>query len=272
MAEEQINVRKRTWVTAGKVFLKTVFAGVLCVIVYLSMATIFSGIGTKNIGEQIYRYDENSELVLVDEYYYDEESSDTQEETSTGDVASDVTSDAASDSESSENDTFVIYIRSDITPTANFFYHLLSIICMVPLLLCMPYADLWAMGDKDNNSVTFGRLNEDKFRGLKIGLLSAIPVFICYILLVLSKLGLFMDGFLGVYQWLNIPYIMVIQWITGSAKLSSEMAGWCLIPIGLLTLLVPAVCALGYYLGYSEISISEKLLYKSGKSRRRHHR
>ena len=118
----------------------------------------------------------------------------------------------------------------------------------------MPYSDLWTLGDKDNNNVTFGRLAEDKLRGLKIGLLAGIPGFVCYILLILSRFGVIAGGFLRIYEWLNAPYILLIQGMTGNAGSTAEMAGWCLLPIALLTLLVPATCALGYYLGYREFS------------------
>ena len=74
MADEIINVRARDAKLAGKVFLKTIFGGVLAIIVYFSMTLIFTGLGTRNIGEQVYRYDENSQPVLVETRYYDEES------------------------------------------------------------------------------------------------------------------------------------------------------------------------------------------------------
>ena len=87
MAEEQLDLRSRMWKTAGRVFLKSIFAGVLALIVYFSMTMVFSGLGTKNIGEQIYEYDENSQPVLVDTIYYDEESGASTESESTSDVA-----------------------------------------------------------------------------------------------------------------------------------------------------------------------------------------
>lgn len=269
MAEEQLDLRSRMWKTAGRVFLKSIFAGVLALIVYFSMTMIFSGLGTKNIGEHIYEYDENSQPVLVDTIYYDEESADSAESETTSDVTSDVASTEGAEStesaESEDDGRFSVAIRSEMSPTADFFYQLLSIVCMVLLLLCMPYSDLWTLGDKDNNSVTFGRMTEDKFHGFKIGLIAGIPGFICFFLLVLSEMGVFADRYLALYQFLNVPYILVIQLITGGASAASEMATWCLIPLGLLTLLVPAVCGLGYYLGYKEFSLSEKFMYKSGK-------
>lgn len=261
MADEIINVRARDAKLAGKVFLKTIFGGVLAIIVYFSMTLIFTGLGTRNIGEQVYRYDENSQPVLVETRYYDEESG--EETGSAGSVVSD------SSSEESGDDTFTVAIRSDMDPIARFFYYLLTGLCMVLLLLSMPYSDLWTLGDKDNNNVTFGRLSEDKLRGLKIGLLAGIPGFVCFVLLILSHFGLIAGSYLRLYEWLNAPYILLIQGLTGNVGSAAEMAGWCLLPIGLLTLLVPATCALGYYLGYREFSISEKFMYSSGKKKRR---
>ncbi len=261
MADEIINVGARDAKVAGKVFLKTIFGGVLAIIVYFSMTMIFTGLGTHTIGEQVYQYDENSNPVLVETRYFDEESGAASQEA--GAAVSD------SSSEESEDGKFTVSIRSEMDPIARFFYQLLTGLCMVLLLLSMPYSDLWTLGDKDNNNVTFGRLAEDKLRGLKIGLLAGIPGFVCYILLILSRFGVITGGFLRIYEWLNAPYILLIQGMTGNAGSTAEMAGWCLLPIALLTLLVPATCALGYYLGYREFSLSEKFLYSSGKKKRR---
>ncbi|MBQ8752710.1 MAG: hypothetical protein IJZ13_06370, partial [Clostridia bacterium] len=245
MADERIDVRARMFKTAGKVFLKTIFGGFLAAFVWISMTMIFNGLGTKAIGEQIYEFDENSEPVLVETIYYDELSEESVESVADStadedDTAGDTAADGEEGETSEEDNRQVVTIYSEMSPTTEFFYYLLSILCMVLLLLCMPYSDLWTLGDKDNNNVSFGRLDEDKLRGLKIGLIAGIPSFLLFAMLVVSKLtGLFGDGFLSIYQIANMPYIMVIRLITGNATAVVDMAAWCLIPIGLLTLLVP---------------------------------
>jgi len=271
MADERIDVRAQMFKTAGKVFLKTIFGGFLAAFVWISMTMIFNGLGTKAIGEQIYEFDENSQPVLVETIYYDELSEESVESEAESAADKDTAGDTTEESAAEEEDNrHVVTIYSEMSPVTEFFYYFLSILCMVLLLLCMPYSDLWTLGDKDNNNVTFGRLDEDKLRGLKIGLVAGAPSFLLFAMLVVSKLtGLLGDGFLTVYQIANMPYILVIRLITGEATSVANMAAWCLIPIGLLTLLVPAVCTVAYYLGYKEFSLSERFLYKSDKKKRR---
>ena len=73
MGKKAINVKKRMWKRAGKIFGKMILAGVLGAFVYFSLTMIFTSMGTSIIGEQVYeQVTENGSTswVLVETKYY----------------------------------------------------------------------------------------------------------------------------------------------------------------------------------------------------------
>lgn len=82
--------------------------------------------------------------------------------------------------------------------------NVLSSILMLLLLAAFPYSIVWSKGDRDKNSVNFGHMQEDKLRGLKVGLMAAIPSAIGYIVLVLSKLGVCFSKYIFLYRFANV--------------------------------------------------------------------
>jgi hypothetical protein len=141
---------------------------------------------------------------------------------------------------------------------------------MLILLVAMVYSKLWERGDKDNNRVNFNRMPEDKLRGLKVGLMAAIPSFAFYLLLVVSKLGLITDKYFALYRFLNISFMPIINRLAGAGVSSSRDVSWVSFLVILLTLsVVPLAAHLAYILGYKQISISEKIIYVNPEKRRK---
>ena len=114
---------------------------------------------------------------------------------------------------------------------------------MLILLVAMVYSKLWERGDKDNNRVNFNRMPEDKLRGLKVGLMAAIPSFAFYLLLVVSKLGLITDKYFALYRFLNISFMPIINRLAGAGVSSSRDVSWVSFLVILLTLSVVPLAA-----------------------------
>ena len=141
------------------------------------------------------------------------------------------------------------------------------------LLFCsMVYATMWTRGDKDNNAVRFKRMQEDKLKGLKIGLVAAIPSILSYVLLIAEKCFHFYPGYAALYRLLQMAFYPIVIWAFGSnVTLTTAQISWGSIALaGVPILILPIVAAVAYWLGYSEISLGERLVYsKKGDPQKR---
>lgn len=145
-------------------------------------------------------------------------------------------------------------------------------IASVCIFLNMIYSHSWACGDHDVNSVQFGHMEKDPFKGLKIGLVAMIPYALSIVFLISGKLELIhvmVDGQpspldLGfVYRIFNIQYLYLINLLI-DPEVGTEAASWLSIAgIWMLNLLIPLTTSVAYALGYRRISIMERLVFKN---------
>ena len=149
-----------------------------------------------------------------------------------------------------------------MTPGENATVDVLSSIFTLLIFGLFPYNILWNMGSHDNNYVQLGRMDKDVHFGLKAGAVASIPSAILYVLLVLGKLGVVPGVILKWHRLLNPPFIPYIDAVEMGADSATELSGASLLAVGLILLFVPAVCWIAYYLGYLQISIRDKIVYK----------
>ena len=124
------------------------------------------------------------------------------------------------------------------------------------------YPELWNRGTKDSNLVKFKHKNEDKLKGFKIGAVAAVPNYLFLVFLVIARLGLFLSFPMALYKLLNSSVYSFIDVIVGSAVAVSDMSVLRLALLFLLPLIIPAVSGISYILGYKNISVGEKFIYK----------
>lgn len=286
-------IRKNNRKLALGVYGRTVLAAVLNFIVYMSLALIITGVSTKVIGERIYKTGDDGKVTLVTEILYDDETSSTgattvttattstaaastaskgsqapEQQTKTTAAAQGATSTTLADGQTLEK------IRSDVPKSASLTLDILTQVMMIILLISLIYSKLWEQGDKDSNSVQFGRMAENKLRGLHVGLLASIPAVLSYVVLILSKLKLVTPAYWFVYRFTNISVMPVINAIAGEPTVSSiaDVSGGSIAAMALLLLLVPLTTYAAYHLGYKHISIMEKIIYVDPQKRRKKRR
>ncbi len=138
-----------------------------------------------------------------------------------------------------------------------------ALLFTVPLTVGALYVTAHNMGSKDISRVHGGFMPEDKFKGVKIGLISAIPNLVIYVILLLSKMQVIKPNSLAFYSIMNSHLYGVTQFIYNGAKLATELGALQLILLFIPVLFVPLVAGVGYLLGYKEISITQKLVYKN---------
>jgi len=159
------------------------------------------------------------------------------------------------------NITFSEYMNSDN-------YLLLSVMQLAELFIYggLIYRFFWKIGNGDLNKVNFGKQKRDYFKGLKASMLASIPHFLCYILLIISKVTEFSNAVLVVYKILGTPFVPIIFRFTLSTGMISSVPLWGVIVSGLTILLMPIVATAAYMLGMYDYSIMENLIYKNLKS------
>lgn len=124
----------------------------------------------------------------------------------------------------------------------------------------------WKLGQDDLNKVKFNRRKKDIYRGFKIGLVECVPLFILSLLLVLSKVNI-MPNFYVIYKILNGHIIIFLNFIDGTFKgietANIQNVSWGAIIVIVFLSFIPAVVSgVNYILGYNDIVLMEKLIYK----------
>lgn len=252
-----------------KVFLHSILAAVLCFFVYMSVTALAVGIFTKDIGYRYWEKQEDGSLVIVEEHWYADEE---PEESSAPPVVAGPGGAGAQKTEPSGSTTTTTgstiptnwtreVVRSELSAGAEVALNLVCSLFMLLILGAFAYADLWGRGDRDKNLVQFGHMQKDIWRGLKVGCVAAIPAGAMLLLVLITKLGGFFENSIVFYRLMNIPFISVFNALIPNIG-SVAAVPWWMFPLFLVMwAYVPLVCQLGYFLGYKQISLSEKLIY-----------
>lgn len=140
-----------------------------------------------------------------------------------------------------------------------------SLLFTVPLTVGVLYVTAYNMGSKDISRVHGGFVAEDKLKGLKVGVIAAMPNLFLYALLLLSKFSVIKPNSLAFYCIANSHLYGLIQFIYKGASLATELGIIKLLLLFIPVVFIPAVAWLGYLLGYKEISITQNLVYKKQK-------
>lgn len=230
----------------GKLFLKTVAINLMCFFIVISFSVLSTSFFTENIGYTAYgTTSDSSEPTELYTYYY-EDGEDTQK----------------SAYEEKGYTVSTNYIRSTLSKNGNTFFLTISQVFAFFLFCGLIYPAIWHNGTTDSNLVKFKHKKEDKLKGFKFGAVAAVPNYLFLLFLVIAKLGLFPNFPMALYKLLNSSVYSFIQVIIGSAVAVSQLSAWRLALLFILPLLIPVVSGISYILGYKNISIGEKLIYK----------
>ncbi len=249
-------------------FGRTLLAGFLSLLLYVSVSFIFSSLTTETIGYDVYELQDGS-YVLVDEVRYADQSeiSETPAQT-TGTTAPPEIPPAGEESVTTPATTTAQQmkqsVRSDPPAWAVTTADVISQVCMLLLFLGLVYSATWHMGDRDRNRVGFGRMERDNLRGLKAGLLASVPAGLAYLGLFVCKLTGLWPAYAQTYRYLNIVFLPIYNAIVPVTIKTMAELGWGQIALLVLPLCVlPLFAYIGYRLGYKQLSVAEKLIYKT---------
>lgn len=227
---------KKTLATAGKVLLRVLLASVLCAILYFSMLTIATGVFSDVVGYQVY----NIETESGEDFYFADGVSPEDKPESTDEV-------------------MVIDLREVSADTQKTF-DILSQIMMLIVLAIFPYHILWEFGNHDDTKVRYKGQKLDCMRGYRVGGFAAIPYFVLWALLMLTKFGVMPDGYTLVYRLATIPFMPFVNWVTANGNLQA-CSVWQLFALLLMAAYIVVVCGVSYQMGHQQFSIHEHLVF-----------
>lgn len=151
--------------------------------------------------------------------------------------------------------------RSEFTTGGKIAVYAVIQLLSLAIVLSFIHPKMWQMGCRDSNLIRFKHKEPDSLRGLKIGLLSAIPTFIVNVALLIFAKKLT----IGMYALLNANVYSLIIGIGGLTGNIEDLAVWQILLMLLCHIVVPLAAYVSYLLGYKDISLFEKAVYKKKK-------
>lgn len=236
---------KELFKTSLGLFGRIVTINIMCFFIVISFSVLVTAAFSENIGyTAIGTSSESKESVELYKHYY-KDGVDTKK--------ADYEAEGYTITESK--------IRSEVSKTGdNVFLVVVAFFCTM-ILVAFLYPKFWQMGTKDSNLVHFKHKPEDKLKGLKCGLIAIIPS--CLLLLVFYFI--LRDMPIVIYKFLNSGTYAFIELIVGKSVSFAKLNVFKVVLLFLLNLLIPLITYVSYLLGYKNISISEKLIYKKSK-------
>ncbi len=141
---------------------------------------------------------------------------------------------------------------------------IITIICMA-LYLVTIYIEGWRRGERDHNQVLFKHMEYNKYRGLIAGALSQIPGVLCAIIIIFPSVDFAVER-LGRYFYMNFNYMFVmLDSMTAAGTVSGFVYHLCyFIP----AIIAPVLVGIAYHLGYNQIRVLDRLMWKKPDGKR----
>ncbi len=228
-----------------KLYGKCAVGCVMCFFLVITLNVIEVALFTDVIGYKAYGVKDGAEQVeLYTHYNKDGEDTKKQEYIDQG-------------YEISEID-----IRSQVSKKTATIWNVISQIFLLFMMGVFVYNELWNLGFKDTNAVRIGLKEENKFKGLQIGALTALPSIILFTVLLIGKNTFAKSVSVALFAFLNSHLYEAIIMITNNGGYVSELQLPHILAIYAMLLFIPLIAYGAYILGYKSILVSEKLIYK----------
>ncbi len=162
---------------------------------------------------------------------------------------------------------FILAISIAALDSPTWAMNLILFVLMIPLYVVLIYNPIWTEGDRNRNMIQFGHIQYDKWKGLKVGLLMAIPYLLTNLMLTLSKFGVLPNLF-WLYKILN-AHLWPLLNILDPTALAADMTILGLVICWLTSFYPTIIAVVAYFLGYKGIMVMEKLIYKNKPRKKR---
>ncbi len=242
-----MNILKIGTKTMGSIIIASVISFFLCI----SMLNICSAIFTKEIGYDafVYETEESTEPMAQYEYLYTDENGDGKDDGTDTKMQ-----------EYEDNDYIVITAkkRTELAGAGKAVFWVTTQLLSLMMIIAFASNGAYKQGFKDNNLVKIGHTSKDVLKGFKIGLIANAPFILLFAFAVVKASVLRKV----LYAFLNPHFYAIIMAITGDSEMLSQIGTPRFVLLGLLLAIVPAISGIAYILGFKEINLAEKLVYK----------
>ncbi len=234
-----------------KLFLMTFLASLMCFFLVVSLNFIKVGVFSEKIGYDLYgASNENDEMKHLYTYYFEDGDDKKYEEYEKKDYV-----------------LSKVSIYSDIDTTTNVALGIISQLMCLAVVALIVYNMMWKSGYLDKQSEKLHGVKANKLKGLYCGILAVAPMFLALTFAVVTKNSVCANLSTSIYTILNGYAFDIISEVTKSAKVFSDMNIWQIITFYSVLLIFPVLSTISYIIGYKDIIISEKLIYKNSKKR-----
>lgn len=231
---------------AAIVFGKMLIVVIICNFVCLSLQMVATTVFTEVRGYSVYGYkgENSNDAVFLYEYY----TADGEDENADEYLQQGYTLQKRS-------------IRTDMFPVGRVVFLVVAQAACFITLVGFIHTPIFKCGTSDSNAVAFGRRKYDRLKGIKIGLLAAVPSFVIYIIfVVLSLCGKTASA--DAYTVFNAHLFSLLKTIYWGKNDFCDFGAVQYIITALTTLIMPAAVAVSYQLGFKNISLAQKIIYK----------
>ena len=246
-----MNIIKNGLKLSGSIIAACIISFFLCISINVICTSVF----TDFIGYNAYVYTKDGQEP-IDEYQYLYTDKD-------GDGKDDLTDTKKVEYEKAGYTVTTYKVRSVLEGSNKSIFLVLTQILNSILIISFASGSVYKLGFKDANLARTGHIKTDNFKGFKIGAIAYAPFFALFIILFVF-IGLVPNFRMVWYAFLNSHFYSIIVWISGGADVASKLNALQLILLFLIQLIVPIISGIAYILGFKEINISDKLVYKKG--------
>lgn len=234
---------------SGAVFARAIFATFMALLVHISVIFCGNFLLTNAEGYDVYVLNtETNKQELYYTHYYSDSAEDTK----------------LAELEANETPFLKQEIRSQLNKVEKGVIAVISQVFCLGIIASFIYVYVWKIGNNDLNLVKFNRIEFDKFKGLKIGLLASVPFAATYLILLLGAIGILPGKVILIYRVIYGFVFPLTSQIIGSSFLANELSALKLILLALMMAIIPLICHISYLIGYKDISIKNKIVYKEG--------
>lgn len=236
---------------SGSIIMSAVISFFLCV----SMMVICTALFTAETGYRAYVYEKKTDTEAIEEYMYTYVDSDKDGKPDGKDTKK-------AEYEEQGYTVTTVKVRSNLTGSGKAIFLTLTQIFSFIMVIAFASHSVYTQGNKDSNLVRIGHIKKDILKGFKVGLIGNIPFIALFVLMCVMAAGA-APAFKTVwYSFLNSHYYSLIIWITGSATEVSQLGILQYVLLFLLQLIVPAISGIAYVLGFKDINLWDKIVYK----------
>lgn len=159
--------------------------------------------------------------------------------------------------------------RSEVEKGAEVALSVISQLVCLFILISFIYNELWKLGNKDFEAIRLYGTPVNKLKGLYVGLVAIIPAFVFLTFALITKNSIMAELPIALFTFSNCYAYEILFSATNGAMFWADVQVWQAVIYYSVLIFIPVISLVSYIIGAKDISISEKLIYKNNKHKRR---